>query len=827
MTIQVSLPFVKGGFEMDKKIKEIISQMTLEDKIKLCSGATFWESEKMEQYDIPSFFMSDGPHGLRTQKGEADHLGINNSEESTCFPAACASSASWNPELLEEMGKVIGEEALAYGVDVVLGPGVNIKRNPLCGRNFEYFSEDPYLAGQLGKSWINGVQSKGVGTSLKHFAANNQEADRMMSNSMIDERALREIYLAGFETAVKEAKPETVMCSYNMINGTFSSDNKTLLTDILRDEWGFDGIVVTDWGAMNDRIRAFEAGCDLEMPSSNGIFDEEVKKAVEEGILPESAIDACVERIVKLAKKSEKVRRDYQNNGGTDQLDKDAHHELAKKIAEESAVLLKNENHILPLKKGETIALCGAMAETVRYQGAGSSHINPARLSDLKTAMENMGEKVGYYPAYELNGERNEDELEAAVAGAKEADKVVLVVGLPDSFESEGYDRKHMRIPESHQELIAKTAAVNENIVVVLMGGSPVEMPWIGNTKAILNLYLGGQAVGEAAANLLYGQVNPSGKLAETYPVCYKDCSSSDTYGVNPRQVEYAESIYVGYRYFEKAGIPVQFPFGYGQSYTTFAYSDINIGVETIDFTKDAENILTVSCKIKNTGDMAGAEIVQLYVGDCEKEGFRAVKEMKGFRKVFLNPGEEKAVVFLLARRSFAHYDVEKKNWEVKTGEYTISVGASSEDIRLQEIVNVEGTVETLPYAELPQWYQKPEGKPSVKDFESIYGQEIHPFEPEKPGNYTMMNTFNDMKENPIIQQIMEGMKAPIVAAGGGDESNPETIFTLSIIFNTPLIRLVQQCGGATPRELMELAVGSANGDVSAMEKLGAIFAQA
>lgn len=807
------------------KVKEIMAKMTLEDKIKLCSGATFWESEAMEQYGIPSFFMSDGPHGLRTQKGDADHLGVNNSEESTCFPAACASSASWNPELLYEMGEAIAEEALAYGVDIVLGPGVNIKRNPLCGRNFEYFSEDPYLAGRLAKGWIHGVQDKGIGTSLKHFAANNQEKDRMMSNSMVDERALREIYLAGFETAVKESKPETVMCSYNMVNGTFSSDNKYLMTDILRGEWEFDGFVMTDWGALNDRIAAFKAGCDLEMPSSNKMFDADVKQAVEEKKLSIEDIDASVERLIRFALKAAETRKKYAEAAEKpESFDIDGHHALAKKIAGESAVLLKNKGKTLPLAKDAKIALCGAMADTIRYQGAGSSHINPTKLSSLKRSMEELGGEISYYPAYELNGDVNEQSLQEAVAGAKEADVAVLVIGLPDVLESEGYDRQHMQIPQSHQDLVRKVAAVNENVVVVLMGGSPVEMPWVEDTKAVLSLYLGGQAAGEAAAELLYGIVNPNGKLAETYPMTYTDVSSSDTFGVNPRQVEYAESIYVGYRYYDKAGIPVRFPFGYGLSYTDFTYSDIKVDVqdEQISFAEGDEITVKVSCKVKNTGDRAGAEVVQLYVSDKTPGVYKAEKELKGFQKVYLEQGEEKKVEFLLDKRSFAHYDVDKKNWEVLTGTYEILVGSSSADIHLKETVKVSGTVEQLPYAEIPSWYSKPEGKPAVKDFEKIYGQEIKPYEPTKPGDFTLINTFNDMKDNPVVQQIMNGMKAGMLQ--GKDENDPEMVFLFNIIFNTPLQRFVQQSGGMTPMALVEAAVACANGDMSAAEQLGALM---
>ena len=785
-------------------IQEIISKMSLEDKIKLCSGASFWETEKMEQYGIPSFFMSDGPSGLRTQKNEADHLGINKSEESTCFPAACTSSATWNTQLLEEMGKAIGEEALHYEVDVVLGPGVNIKRNPLCGRNFEYFSEDPYLAGKLGESWINGVQSKGVGTSLKHFAANNQEQDRMSGSSLVDERAMREIYLPAFENAVREAQPATVMCSYNQVNGTFASDSKTLLTDILRKEWGFQGLVVTDWGAMNCREEAFKAGCDLEMPYSCNMFDEEVKNAVKNGTLPEAKIDESVERILNLAFKA-------QNNRKSMNLNKKEHHALARKIATEGAVLLKNKESILPLKKTVKIALCGALAENVRYQGAGSSHINPYQLSNIKDSVNNLAKAVTYYPSYELDGKVNMEYKKAAIEGAKRADVAVLVIGLPDSYESEGFDRTNMRIPQSHQELIQEVAKVNENIVVVLLGGSPVEMPWIDSAKAVLNMYLGGQAVGEACADLLFGVANPSGKLAETYPIKYEDCSSSATYGVNPRQVEYAESIYVGYRYYDKAKIAVRFPFGYGLSYTKFEYSDLRINSENVDFTKE-EAGLSLSCKIRNAGTVAGAEVVQLYVADKTPNIFKAVKELKGFAKFHLEPGEEKEVSFVLDKRSFAHYDINRKNWEVLKGKYDILIGTSSADIRLNQTIQVIGTVDNVAYEKLPTWYRNPVGKPSVSDFETIYGTKIMPYVPQNKGKFTLMNTFNDMKNNFMVRIVMKAMNQMILKMNGGDKNSAEYIFTIQIVFNTPLIRLVQQGGGATPLSMMAGVVEFANG---------------
>ena len=804
------------------KIKMILEKMTLEEKIRLCSGADFWHTEAMEQYGIPSFSMADGPHGLRVQKKEADHMGVNRSEEATCFPAACAGASSWDPKLLKKIGRAIGEEALYYGVDVVLGPGVCMKRNPLCGRNFEYFSEDPFLAGEMAAAWIQGVQEQGVGTSLKHYAGNNQEEARMNSDSLIDERALREIYLPAFEKAVREGKPDTVMCSYNKVNGVFSSDNQKLLTDILRREWGFDGLVVTDWGAVNDRVKAFEAGCDLEMPDSRKMFDDEVKAAVENGMLPESAVDACAGRIIRLALKSEKTRKEHGSNAP---FDREGHHKLAVRAAAESAVLLKNDGNILPLAKGRKVALCGQMAENMRYQGTGSSHIIPTKLTNLKAEMEKLDAGITYYPAYGMDGEENPEELRKAIEGAGKADTVVIAAGLPDSYESEGFDRKHMRMPKGQCELIEKLAEVNANIVVVLMGGSPMELPWLDKAKAVLNLYLGGQGAGEAGAELLYGLRNPGGKLAETWPVSYQDCPSSDIFGVNPRQAEYAESIYTGYRYYDKASMPVRFPFGYGLSYTAFACSDMKISEEYCDMTAAAAQV-SVSCKVKNTGTVAGAEVVQLYVGEEEQQIFRAEKELKGFCKVYLEPGEEQEVRLVLDRRAFAHYDVERSSWEVRSGVYLIRMGASSRDLRLEKKIQVQGTVELLPYTELPSWYRKPQGKPSVEAFEKVYGTKILPFQPEKPGAYTLLNTFQELKENPIAAQILDGIKAGMLQAYDNDETDPEFLFTFHVVCNTPLIRLIQQGGGETPLALMQAAVGAANNDEAAIRQLEGMMGQ-
>ena len=533
-------------------IKAIVSKMTLKDKISLCTGADFWRSKKMKQYRIPSFTMSDGPHGLRCQSGEADMIGVNKSNPATCFPTAVTAGATWNPELYAAEGKAIGEEAMKYGVDVVLGPGCNIKRNPLCGRNFEYLSEDPYIAGKMAAAFVEGQQSIGVSSGLKHFAANNQEYKRQNGDSQVDDRAMREIYLAPFETTVKESKPGTVMCSYNKINGVHASDNKWLLTDVLRGEWGFDGMVVTDWGALSDRMKAYKAGCDLNMPGGSKYMEEDALEAVKSGTLSESDIDATVERIIRLALCSSKI----QKCGG---FDKAAHDKLACTVAEQGAVLLKNDSHILPAK-AEDIVLIGDMAKNFRYQGAGSSHINPIRLTSLTDALP----EVPYFACCDADGKVTKAALQKAVEMAKKAKIAVVVAGLPDSYESEGFDRENMKMPKGHNRMIKAVAAATPNTVVVLLGGSVMELPWFDKVKAILYMGLSGQAGGQACANLLTGKANPGGKLTETWPLRYDDVISKDTFG--KRDAEYRESIYVGYRYYDKARVAVRFPFGYGLS---------------------------------------------------------------------------------------------------------------------------------------------------------------------------------------------------------------------------------------------------------------------
>lgn len=672
---------------MQRDIQELISQMTLEEKASLCSGLDFWHLKGIERLGIPSIMVTDGPHGLRKQQQSADHLGIYNSVPATCFPSAVGLASSWNRELVEKVGIALGEECQAEGVAILLGPGANIKRSPLCGRNFEYFSEDPYLSSEMAASHIKGVQSQGVGTSLKHFAVNNQEHRRMSVDVIVDERTLREIYLASFEGAVKQAQPWTVMCSYNKVNGEYASENKYLLTDILKDEWGFEGFVVSDWGAVNERVKGLAAGLDLEMPSSNGIGDQKIVEAVKNGTLPEEVLDKAVERILRVIFKA--VDRKKENAS----YDKEAHHQLAREVARECMVLLKNEERILPLKKEGTIAVIGEFAKNPRYQGGGSSHVNPTKLDNIyeeikKTAGNNAN--ILYAQGYNLEKDEIDEQLiQEAKKVAIQSDVAILFVGLPERYESEGYDRQHLRIPDNHQKLIEAVTEVQPNVVVVLSNGSPIEMPWLDKVKGVLEAYLGGQALGGAIADLLFGDANPSGKLAETFP---RELSHNPSYLNFPGEgdkVEYKEGIFVGYRYYDKKNIEPLFPFGYGLSYTTFEYSNLSISKKEM---LDTETV-TVTVNVKNTGEMAGKEIVQLYVKDVESSVIRPEKELKGFEKIELQPGEEKTVTFTLDKRAFAYYNVDLKDWHVESGEFEILIGKSSRDIVLKDSIYVKSTV--------------------------------------------------------------------------------------------------------------------------------------
>lgn len=662
-------------------VKEMVRKMSLEEKAGLCSGADFWHTKAVERLDVPQMMVSDGPHGLRKQEENADHLGLDESVKAVCFPAGCATAASFDRKLLRTLGETLGKECQAEGIGVLLGPAVNIKRSPLCGRNFEYFSEDPYLAGQMASSYIKGVQSKGVGTSIKHFLANNQEHRRMSSSSEVDERTLREIYLPAFEEAVKKAKPWTVMCSYNRINGVYAAQNKKYLTDVLRDEWGFDGFVVSDWGAVNDRVADLEAGLELEMPSSFGINDKKIVEAVEKGELSEEVLDKAVERILSIVAKSAENRKE----GAV--YDKEEDHRLARRIAAESMVLLKNDG-VLPLRKGARIAFIGEFAENPRFQGGGSSHINAFK---TESAWE-MADKshVIYAQGYSANADVLEDKLlSEAIRAASLADTAVVFAGLPDAYESEGFDRTHMRLPKCQNELIEAVSNANPNTVVVLHNGSPVEMPWIHKVKGVLEAYLGGQAVGGAVLDVLYGDVNPSGRLPETMPLKLEDNPSYVFYMGEGDKVEYREGVFVGYRYYDKKKMEVRFPFGHGLSYTSFLYSNLKLSKKRMD---DSEELL-VTVEVKNVGQCTGKEVVQLYVAaPQDTEIIRPVRELKGFEKVELAPGERKTVSFKLGKRAFAYYDEELSDFRVPTGEYRIEIGKSSRDICLSEGVVVKDT---------------------------------------------------------------------------------------------------------------------------------------
>ena len=665
---------------MEKNVKKLVSQMTLEEKAGMCSGLDFWHLKSVDRLGIPSVMVSDGPHGLRKQEAGADHLGINDSIKAVCFPPAVLSACSFDRALLRDLGDTVGKEAQATDVSVVLGPAVNIKRSPLCGRNFEYYSEDPYLAGESASAFIDGVQSHHVGTSIKHFAANNQELNRLSCSSEVDERTLREIYLPAFETAVKKSQPYTVMCSYNKINGTYSSENPWLLTKVLRDEWGFKGYVMSDWGAVNERVPGLKAGLELEMPASGGLTDKEIVDAVRDGSLDEKVLDQAVERILN-------ITFTWLDNRENREFTYEADHQVACRVAEESMVLLKNDN-VLPLKPAEKVAFIGGFAKTPRYQGGGSSHVNSFRVDSALDAVKDIAQ-VTYAEGFPVSKDIYDETLAAqAIEAARNADKAVIFAGLPESFESEGYDRSHMELPQCQNRLIREILKVQPNTIVVLHNGSPVEMPWLSDVKGILEAYLGGQAVGTAVVNILYGRVNPSGKLAETLPLKLSDNPSYLNFG-EKEKVVYHEGVFVGYRYYDAKEMAVAFPFGHGLSYTTFEYTNLTVDKEALT----DQDTLTVSVDITNTGKVPGKEVVQLYVADHTGAAKRPLKELKGYEKVALNPGETKTVTMTLDKRSFAWYSTDLHDWYAATGEYEIMIGASSRDIRLTKKVCLTSTV--------------------------------------------------------------------------------------------------------------------------------------
>jgi len=670
-----------------KKIRDLVSKMTLEEKAGMCSGADFWHLKGIERLGIPQVMVTDGPHGIRKQAQGADHLGINESEKAICFPAGCAAAASFDRNLIRKLGETIGSECQAMDVSTILGPAINIKRSPLCGRNFKYYSEDLYVSTEMAAAMIVGVQSRNVGTSVKHFLANNQEKRRMTSSSDMDERTLREIYLASFEGAVKKAKPWTVMSSYNRINGDYVGDSKEYLTDILRNEWGFDGYVVSDWGAVNDRVKALSAGLDLEMPPGNFENDELIVKAVNEGKLDESVLDLTCERIIDVIFR-------YVENRNTDSVfDYENDNRTAAEIEAECMVLLKNDNNILPLGEGKKVAFIGKYAREPRYQGGGSSHINSWKVEAALDAANEFPQFKGITYAEGYRDDKDETDAELlneAVKVAKEADVAVLFIGLPDNFESEGYDRKHLNLPNCQNELVEKILEVQKQVVVVLHNGAPVIMPWKDEVDGIIEAYLGGEAVGRATVEVLTGKKNPCGHLAETFPNRLEDTPCYLTYGKGFDNADYSEGVFVGYRHYTSRKIDTAFPFGYGLSYTTFEYSDLETDRKEMS---DKETV-NVSVKVKNTGNRSGKTVVQLYVEAPQTELVRPVRELRGFEKIFLEVGEEKTVTFSLDERAFAYWNTGIHDWYTEEGIYKIIIGENADKMCLSEEITVHSTKE-------------------------------------------------------------------------------------------------------------------------------------
>ena len=689
----------------------LLKKLTLEEKCALLSGAETFKTRGMPEHGIPQIWLSDGPHGLRKQAGESDHLGLNPSVPATCFPTASAVANSWDAALGEEIGAALGEEAAAQEVSVVLGPGLNMKRNPLCGRSFEYFSEDPYLAGKLAAGYIRGIQSKGVAACPKHFAVNSQETRRMASDSIVDERTLREIYLTGFEIAVKEGHPRSIMSSYNLVNGTYANENKHLLMEILRGEWGFDGAVITDWGGSNDHALGVKNGSTLEMPAPGGDSVRELLAAVESGKISESDIDARLSELLPLV---------FDTKAALDaaprEFDAAAHHALARRAAEESLVLLKNEGSLLPLAAGTKVAVLGDFAKNPRYQGAGSSMVNSTQVDVLLDKLiDSELNVIGYQQGFDRHGKPDAALQKSACELAAQADTVILCMGLDEIAESEGLDRSNLRLAQNQVDLLQAVEAVNPKIVVVLYSGSVVETPWLDNCQALLYAALGGQAGAGAVADALTGKVNPCGKLAETWPLAYADVPSAADFATRRKTVEYREGLYIGYRYFTTAEKAVRFPFGYGMSYTTFAYSDM------------AADEQGVSLTVTNTGSVAGTEIVQLYIAKKNSELFRPAKELKGFARVTLAPGEKQRITITLDDKAFRFWNVKTNRWEIEGGEYELLVGASVEDIRLCEKISVHGTATVHPYEDrdLDCYYKGDVLHVSDADFEKLLGHPI------------------------------------------------------------------------------------------------------
>ena len=776
------------------KHQDIIQKMTIEEKAAFLSGKGEWDSRDISRLGIPSVFCSDGPHGIRKQAGAGDHLGLNESLPATCFPTAAAIANSWNPELGKEIGEALGREALALNVQVLLGPGLNIKRSPLCGRNFEYFSEDPFLTGKMAAAYIQGIQSQGIYACPKHFAVNSQELRRMAMNAVVDERTLREIYLTGFEIAVKEGRAKAIMSSYNQVNGIYANENQHLLQEILRKEWGFDGIVVTDWGGSNDHVKGVKAGSNLEMPAPGLDSARQIAAAVEEGSLTREELDTCVDQLLDAVlelRENSKIKRES--------FEQKEHHCLARKAAAESAVLLKNRDHILPLKPGCKVAVIGDFAKEPRYQGAGSSVVNPTFVETIEKVIPGYDLRVaGVVGGYRRSGEADEALKKEALDLAAGADVVLYCFGLDELSESEGLDRTHMRIPQNQIELLQALLQVNENMVGILSAGAAIEMPWQTCCKAILHGYLSGQAGAGALLDILAGKVNPSGRLAESYPLRYEDTPAFRHFPSTERNSEYRESIYVGYRYYDTSMVRVQYPFGYGLSYTEFLYSDLKVNTDGI------------TAKITNAGDRDGAEVVQMYVGLPNAIVFRPAKELKGFAKIFLKAGESKEVRIPFDDKTFRYWNVKTNRWEVEMGTYKIMVGASVSDIRLEGEIEVEGTTTAYPYnpQEMPYYYTGIVQQISDKEFETLLGESI------PDGRWGGELTANDA----ICQmyyaksRIARFIYNRLTSIKKKSEEKGKPNLNILFIYNMPFRALAKMTAGAVSMDMVEGIVEVVNG---------------
>lgn len=782
-TLSVAILIVSvliGGnvFAQENKIQELVSQLTLEEKVSLCAGKGMWQTQEIVRLGIPSIYMTDGPHGIRINDGA--NL-MEPAKPATCFPTAPLVASTWDKELIYKMGQALGKEAQTMGVQMLLGPGINIKRSPLGGRNFEYFSEDPLLSGKMAASYINGVQSQGVGTSLKHYTVNNQEFERMLISAEVDERALREIYLPAFGIAIEESQPTSIMCAYNKVNGVYCSENKLLLSDILRDELKFEGLVVSDWGAVNDRVEGIKAGLDLQMPGDGGLNAQKIVEAVQNGSLDVKDLNRVVTNnlriILRLAESKQEKAKINHNEA----------HQLAQSIASQGTVLLKNEKNILPLNKAKRkdIAIIGRFAKSPRYQGAGSSLVNPTRLDKSLEQFENLSDSklcISYAQGYDNMGATTEDMLSEAVSLARKSDVTIVFAGLPDNYESEGFDRETLGMPQGHNELISCVANASKKVIVVLQNGAPVSMPWIDKVEAVLESYLGGQAGGAATVDIILGNVNPSGKLAETFPASLSDTPTYLTWPGEGGETHYGEGVFVGYRYYDKKNIEPLFPFGYGLSYTTYEYSDLQLDKNEINENESVQ----LTCKVKNTGEYDGKEIVQLYVRDVKSDVVRPVKELKGFEKIVLKKGEEKSVEFTLKPADFQYYSTTYNCWKTDSGQFEILIGSSSRDTRLAQRIQLSVN---------KKYYTHYDLNSTLEDLQK------HRFGKRFVGG--------------IIKQAMATFSAEGLTLEQKESSEKQKNMMHRMLLEMPVNKLIQFSGGKIPERAIKRIIDKINKDIS------------